>query len=248
MFTPSLEEAEQTKSFDPSQALANIKHEGFAQMVASGMEKGKAYLAVGYKPKNLANAQTLAAHLCSEPLVMSRIEHLKPSFNEAFMQTVQINVQSDILTRAGRIRGYAELERMILHTMLDRANDAQNQDIPGIRNGLMMVSAVTTERKAGAVTASIIKREFKTDGPLIRALLEVRKQAAIELRQWVERKEDLKSINPRDLTNDQLDTLLGRIGETQRDVMLQAGKLIDIPVEDYIKVDSKPAKKVDPFA
>lgn len=76
----------------------------------------------------------------------------------------------------------------------------------------------------------VIQREIKTDTGLLKALLDIEKQAAIELRQWVEQQRDLP-FDPQGLSEEDLNKMLDNFAKSQPDTFERARVLLELPRE-----------------
>ena len=254
---------QRAEGYDGTLALPNPKHEAFAQAVATGIPASKAYVAAGYKAKNNKTARACSSSLLSRSEVTGRVAHLKPTHDAEFQRQVQITVTDKIHDRVERIRGYAERWAAMRELMRQRAADPEHQDVVGIRTGLLVVSYTTVNKETF--------KEAKFDAALQRALLDVEKQAAIELRQWVERREDLPGNGDlRALTDSQLDQLIAHLEKKDPEGVAQASRELGVPLGPIVDVvptpaaetsksrnsgageaaadEARPLVKIDPFA
>ena len=116
---------------------------------------------------------------------------------------------------------YAVRRQSLLRMMAERSVDVAHQGIPGTRSGALVV----TERFNAK--GKLIYRETKTDTGLLRALLDLEKQAAIELRQWVEQHRDLP-FDPMSLSDEDLNKLLDNFAKSQPATFEQARKALGL--------------------
>lgn len=231
---------------DPTQALENKKHEALVQMVASGVPAYKSYTAVGFKAKTDSAAGTMASEILLRPDVNARLTHLRKGYDQQFALEISRKVISNITDRVERVKGYALRRQLLLELMAERAQDPLNQDIPGIRTGTLIVS-IKLDGKG-----RVIQREVKTDTAMLKHILEIEKQAAIELRQWVEQQGGPPPIDPREMTPEQLDLWMNYFAGLDPTGYKAAVATLGLPEPVGEVIESKGDKsepvKVDPFA
>lgn len=233
---------------DPTQPLQNKKYEALAQMVASGVPAYKSYVAVGFKAKTDSAAGTMASDILLRPDVNARLTYLRKGYDQAFAIEISRKVVSNITDRVERIKGYALRRQLLLELMAERAQDPQNQDIPGIRTGTLVVSMKLDAK------GKVIQRDVKTDTGMLKSLLDIEKQASIELRQWVEQSSGIAPVDPREMTQEQLDKWLTYLAGLDPDGYKASAVAHGLPerVGDLIeaKASSEQSKPtlVDPLA
>jgi len=92
-------------------------------------------------------------------------------------------VEHDVQTRSGRVLELIDRRRRLRRVIAERAVFAEHQDVPGGTTGF-----VVTRRRQLGKNGPIVK-EHKVDVALLRELREISKQIAIELGQWVEKRD-----------------------------------------------------------
>lgn len=229
---------------DPTQPLPNIKHEAFAHMVASGVPAYKSYTAVGFKAKTDGVAASCGSLLLNEPSVYARVSLLRKGYDQQFATEISRKVVGNITDRVERIKGYALRRQLLLELMAERAQDPANQDIPGIRTGTLVVSMKLDKR------GKVVSREVRTDTAMLKHILDIERQAAIELRQWVEQNTEIPwDFDPKSLTPDQLDKLLAGFSRMDPTGYATIAQALELPAAVGDVIDTKADKtKVDPLA
>ena len=163
-------------------ALKNPKWELFATAVAAGHTPAIAYERAGYKPKADSAARASAFNLQRVAEVAARIAELKPQFARVVQAVVQADeVNADVLTKAGRLKGYARRIQLMEDLLIARATDAEHAMVPGASTGLLASSYEMVGKEKIHVS--------KFDRPLLQELRELEKQVAIERGEWVEKSE-----------------------------------------------------------
>lgn len=231
---------------DPTEPLSNKNQEAFAQMVASGLAYHKAYAAAGFKAKNTTTATSLSCRMLSNDIVNARVSHLRKGYDQVFAVEITRKAIGNITDRVERIKGYGLQLQLLLELMAERAADPLNQDVPGIRTGNVVVSMKFDK------DGNVIQREAKADMAVQDMILKVKKQAAIELRQWVEQQGGPPPIDPREMTPEQLDLWMNYFAGLDPTGYKAAVATLGLPEPVGEVIESKGDKsepvKVDPFA
>lgn len=232
-----------------SEPLENPKQEIFARLVGAGCTQAEGYLGAGYKAKNMDAANSLGGRMMTVDVVRTRVNFFRAKAEAKRETIVQAVVLGRIHDRVERLRGYDARRAALYALIAARAGDQANQDIAGIKTGLLVVSTITTEKKSGTV----IRREVRTDGTVLRALLDLERQAAIEVGDWVEKKDIdiLWDKDPKKLTPQQLDALIGHIYSKDPGAVATLAEEMGVPL--MIEAQAEPAGatpqiKVDPLA
>lgn len=104
---------------DPSQPLANARHEAFAQKVAAGRPYGRAYEEAGYRARGNA-ADTRGSALVRKAQVRARIRWIKEQAADGALVTVEdvirgLRREADLAENPGstRVAAYRELGRYL---------------------------------------------------------------------------------------------------------------------------------------
>jgi hypothetical protein len=148
-------------------ALANSKHEHFAQAIAKGVSASKAYVSAGYSAKG---AKQSAARMLTNADHCSRIRELQQTF-AAGVVDVEIRKRSArVQVLQNRLDGLLALSAARPLRYADHAEGATGMVVRGYRG-----------RNAK-------KEVWKFDGALETAIRRTLKQAAIEEGQWNERR------------------------------------------------------------
>ncbi len=134
--------------------------------------------------------QTLAAIAAEVGVELStlwRWRHDKPAFREALRESLAIAEmdarQFAVAKRVKRVEALEEVHTGLLKVIAERQARYAQEDHPGAATGLL----VKTYNAIGSGASAYAEVEWAVDRSLIQALLEVQKQAAIELGQWSEK-------------------------------------------------------------
>jgi hypothetical protein len=148
-------------------ALANSKHEHFAQAVAKGVSASKAYVSAGYSPNG---AKQSAARMRTNADLRSRIRELQSTLAAGV-------VDVEIRKRSARVQVLQKrLDRMLA---LSAARALEYADNLQGATGVMVKSYRGRHAK---------KEIWKFDSALESAIRKTLKQAAIEEGQWNEKR------------------------------------------------------------
>jgi transposase-like protein len=129
----------------------------------------------------------VAAEVGIQPTTLWRWRHEKPAFRNALREALAVAEtdarQFAVAKRVKRVEALDEVHAGLLRMISERKARYAGEDHPGAATGLL----VKTYKSIGSGAAAYAEIEWAVDRPLIQALLEVQKQAAIELGQWSER-------------------------------------------------------------
>jgi transposase-like protein len=129
----------------------------------------------------------ISAEVGVEPSTLWRWRHDKPAFREALHEALAIAEmearQFAVAKRVKRIEALDEVHAGLLRIISERQARYADEDHPGAATGLL----VKTYKAIGSGAWAYTEVEWAVDRPLIQALLEVQKQAAMELGQWSEK-------------------------------------------------------------
>jgi hypothetical protein len=156
--------------------LANSKHERFAQALAKGLSATKAYISAGYSK---AGAKQNAARLLTNADLCARIKELQEALAAG-------TIALEISRRNCRIQSY-QRNWVRLQRALDLLLDARGEelkDIPGGASGLLY-----RDYKGKGADRPV----YKVDPAITELVAELRalgRQAAEDLGQWVQKRED----------------------------------------------------------
>src|SRR5688572_25636420 len=131
----------------------------------------------------------VAAEVGVQPATLWRWRHEKPAFRDALREALAIAEmdarQFAVAKRVKRVEALDELHAGLLRIIAERKERFADENHPGAATGLL----VKTYKSIGSGASSYAEVEWAVDRPLIQALLEVQKQAAMELGQWSEKAE-----------------------------------------------------------
>jgi transposase-like protein len=129
----------------------------------------------------------ISAEVGVEPSTLWRWRHEKPAFREALQEALAIAElearQFAVARRVKRVEALDEVHAGLLRIIAERKERYAQEDHPGAATGLL----VKSYKAIGSGASAYAEIEWAVDRPLIQALLEVQKQAAIELGQWSEK-------------------------------------------------------------
>lgn len=129
----------------------------------------------------------VAADVGVQPSTLWRWRHEKPAFRDALREALAIAEidarQFAVAKRVKRVEALDEVHAGLLKVIAERKERYAQEAHPGASTGLLIKSYKAIASGASAYT----EIEWAVDRPLIQALLEVQKQAAIELGQWSEK-------------------------------------------------------------
>lgn len=170
---------------DAVSSLSNAKHEIFCNLHASGLNASDAYNQAygGDKSANVARAS--GARLLASVAIQQRVAELKKPVDEAAKQVAAQIADATIQNKAKRIATYETDFDAICELQAARANDPDNQEIPGIKTGTL---AVAREMLGGGKHGYEVK-VARFDAALMREKREIRKQMAIEIGEWSEKQD-----------------------------------------------------------
>ena len=155
--------------------LENQRHERFANGVAAGKTKVDAYVSAGYSPQG---ASPSAARLLRNASIRGRIEELKTRAAEQVVLQIGIQKNSRLARYQARL---AALDAIVKA----RSTDPSNGVAPGGNSGWMC----RREKVIGGGDNAREVEEFEVDTTFLREMRELEKQIAVELGEWVEKKE-----------------------------------------------------------
>ena len=151
--------------------LPNIRHEQFAQALASGLNATNAYISAGYKK---AGAAQNAARLIKVDKVCARVKELRTTIAAGV-------IQLEISSKNARVQALQDLFDRARQVIDARAKDKTMAGVPGGATGLLVRDY--KGKNAGAPV-------YRVDTALIAELRALMRQAAEELGQWVEKSEN----------------------------------------------------------
>jgi len=130
----------------------------------------------------------------------SRVAELCPKAEKETASRVEIIVERNLTIRAERVKALAVWEGC-RQVMRARANDPANQDVPGIKTGLLAV----TWKMRGKTPV----KKATVDAPLLREMRRLEEQVAREFGQRMTKQDAVLTIRSvRDLSNEELEALI----------------------------------------
>jgi transposase-like protein len=123
----------------------------------------------------------VAAEVDVQPSTLWRWRHDKPAFREALEEALAVAElearQFAVAKRVKRVAALDEVHAGLLRIIAERKARYSQEDHPGASTGLL----VKSYKAIGSGPSAYAEVEWAVDRPLIQALLEVQKQAAVEL-------------------------------------------------------------------
>jgi hypothetical protein len=156
--------------------LKNPRHEQFAVAFAGGLSATAAYISAGYS-KN--GADVSAARLLANASVRARVEGVKAEISSR-------SIQVAITSRDQRILWLDDMAKRMRDVVEARAAHADFSTAPGGATGLL----VKTYKQIGQGPGAKMVEEFAVDTGLLREMRAHAEQAAKELGQWTEKREE----------------------------------------------------------
>lgn len=155
--------------------LKKVKWEKFAQGMVRGESPAKAYVSAGYSPKGAAQS---ARNLLKNTAVSARILELRQIFDAGVMEL-------EICERNQRIKALQNRWDLMRRIIDDRGKNPEFAEIPGGKTGLLM-----RDYKGKDANQPI----YRVDTGLLAELRLHEKQAAQELGQWSEERDQGSAI------------------------------------------------------
>lgn len=156
--------------------LRNPRHEQFVLGLVEKLSATAAYIKAGYSEKG---ADVSASRLLGNASVQARLRELSEAVTEATVQAI-------IETREARLRMYADIQRRLWLIVQERGEDASLKAVPGGKSGFI----VRQIKAVGSGATQKIVPEYSADVSLSREIRAVAEQAAVELGEWSEKRED----------------------------------------------------------
>ena len=194
--------------------LNNKKHEAFCRAIAFGESGTDAYLKAYGEDKKRETARVNATRLLINATVKARIAELKPALQQKTAEKVAQLIEDAALTRAGRVREMVQRRRGLLDVIAARAVFPDHQWAPGGNTGYVVTSMKAAGKK--------LIKTHEVDNGLLRSLLDVEKQIAIELGQWVEKRSE-EHAGPETWTDDYLDQQIAALKAKEAAQLAAAG-------------------------
>lgn len=154
--------------------LSNPRHEQFVQGLLQGLSATRAYVQAGFSEKGAGQS---AARLLKNADICSRLMEVRAEVSAA-------TVQLEISDRNSRVQVLQDLLDRARRLIAARAEDLA--DIPGGETGLLV-----RDFKGKDADTPV----YKADTALMAEIRATAKQAAEELGQWVEKREDTVTVN-----------------------------------------------------
>jgi hypothetical protein len=170
--------------------LTNTRHELFCQAIARGISATQSYIDAGYSKNGAAQS---ALTLLRNPQITSRIEELKLIFTSK--STVR-----EIGIRDNRIAWLDERSRLLRRVIAERAADPEFAKVAGGKTGLL----VKTYKQIGAGKDSQLVEEYAVDTAMLKEMRAHEQQAAQELGQWIEKRDEKRTFALDDMPEETL--------------------------------------------
>ena len=151
--------------------LPNIRHEQFAQALVSRLNATNAYISAGYKK---AGAAQNAARLIKNDKVCARVRELQTTIAAGV-------IALEISSRNARVQALQDLFDRARQVIDARAKDKTMAAVPGGATGLLF-----RDYKGKDADVPV----YRVDTALMAEQRAIMRQAAEELGQWVENRED----------------------------------------------------------
>lgn len=143
---------------------------------------------------------------------------MRPEFvarvDEVCRELAAAALKRGIARKEYRVNVLANMHSKLLTVMEERAADPDLANIPGGKTGLIV-------RKAVVSAGALVGYEFAVDTGLLKELRGIQEQAAKELGQLIEKRE-VKVRSLKDLSDEELDALIGDL-ETEERAEMMAG-------------------------
>lgn len=184
--------------------LSNPKLEAFAQLVASGTPDEVAFERAGYIAKNKESLRVGLKRVKTQ--TVDRVQELLPLFNARLLKDAAAVTETTLTIRSNRIKKLEDLHKRIEIVVTDRACHPDMRNVIGGRSGLISVQHKNLSRDKDAKI--ILEASF--DSSVVKAMLDVEKQIAMEAGQWAENVDNktraLRSLS--ELPDSELDMML----------------------------------------
>ena len=187
-------------------ALKNSNHERFVKLVASGrMTTWEAYKKAGYATANDASAKASASRLLSQPEIQNRLHDLRQLFSAEVQKRLDdAIVESNISDRVARVKALDDRWKRCQQIILERSQDPDGAKFAGGNTGLL----THAPKAVGSGENQRIVELAEVDTGLLQEMRAIEQQAAQELGQWIEKRDDRVSLSVKDLSPEALDQLL----------------------------------------